>query len=91
MKNRHTKLALTVEEKKIEQERMAGLYVSMENFEVEKKRLMEAASLRERKTQTITLRIQKSVLQRVKEKAQIEGIPYQTLIGSILHKFVQVQ
>jgi predicted DNA binding CopG/RHH family protein len=30
-------------------------------------------------------------LQRIKTEAIKEGIPYQTLIGSILHKYVQTQ
>jgi len=36
----------------------------------------------------ISLRIQKSDLNRLKAKALQEGIPYQTLINSILHKAV---
>jgi len=36
----------------------------------------------------ISLRLQKSDLNRLKAKALQEGIPYQTLINSILHKAV---
>jgi predicted DNA binding CopG/RHH family protein len=36
----------------------------------------------------ITLRIAKQDLMRLKAKAMSEGMPYQTLIGSILHKAV---
>jgi predicted DNA binding CopG/RHH family protein len=36
----------------------------------------------------ITLRIPESDLLRLKAKAMREGMPYQTLIGSILHKAV---
>jgi predicted DNA binding CopG/RHH family protein len=36
----------------------------------------------------ITLRISRSDLSRIKSKAMQEGMPYQTLINSILHKAV---
>jgi predicted DNA binding CopG/RHH family protein len=36
----------------------------------------------------ITLRISRNDLMRLKSKAMQEGMPYQTLIGSILHKAV---
>jgi predicted DNA binding CopG/RHH family protein len=36
----------------------------------------------------ITLRIARQDLMRLKAKAMSEGMPYQTLIGSILHKAV---
>jgi predicted DNA binding CopG/RHH family protein len=36
----------------------------------------------------ISLRLQKSDLERLKAKALREGMPYQTLINSILHKAV---
>ncbi len=36
----------------------------------------------------ITLRISRTDLARIKSKAMQEGMPYQTLIGSILHKAV---
>lgn len=36
----------------------------------------------------ISIRLAKSDLRRLKERAMREGMPYQTLIGSILHKAV---
>ena len=36
----------------------------------------------------ISLRLRSSDLRRLKERASREGMPYQTLIGSILHKAV---
>jgi predicted DNA binding CopG/RHH family protein len=35
----------------------------------------------------ITLRLSNQTLERIKRKAQEEGLPYQTLISSILHKY----
>ena len=39
------------------------------------------------KRQAITLRLVTDDIDLIKKKATLEGIPYQTLIGSILHKF----
>ena len=41
-----------------------------------------------RKNRSISLRISSYDLGRLKEKASTQGIPYQTLINSILHKYV---
>ena len=41
-----------------------------------------------RKTRNVNIRISESVLEQLKRRSQEEGIPYQTLISSILHKFV---
>ena len=39
------------------------------------------------KTKTISLRINENVLQALKRKAADEGLPYQTLVSSVLYKF----
>ncbi|MBN2000042.1 BrnA antitoxin family protein [candidate division KSB1 bacterium] len=44
-----------------------------------------------RKNKSISLRISSYDLEKLKEKAQNEGIPYQTLINSILHKYITNQ
>lgn len=41
-----------------------------------------------RKTRNVNIRISEAVLEQLRRRAQEEGIPYQTLISSILHKFV---
>ena len=41
-----------------------------------------------RKTRNVNIRISEAVLEQLKRRSQEEGIPYQTLISSILHKFV---
>lgn len=40
------------------------------------------------KNKTISLRLSERNLQKLKAKAAQEGMPYQTLIASILHKYV---
>ena len=55
-----------------------------------KKRLrkVEAAIQRVMKRRTVNIRIAESVLTELKRRSQEEGLPYQTLISSILHRYV---
>ncbi len=41
-----------------------------------------------RKNRSISLRISSFDLDKLKEKASIQGIPYQTLINSVLHRYI---
>ncbi len=41
-----------------------------------------------RKDQRMNIRISKADMDRLKAKAAEEGMPYQTLVASVLHKFV---
>jgi len=43
------------------------------------------------KNKSISLRIPNHDLNKIKERADSEGIPYQTLIGSVLHKYITDQ
>ena len=52
------------------------------------RRNIEAMIDRIRKSRTINIRIAESVLEELKRRSQEEGLPYQTLISSILHKYV---
>ncbi len=40
---------------------------------------------------SISLRLKSSDLEQLKRKADLEGLPYQTLLSSIVHKFVTDQ
>ena len=57
---------------------------------VSKKERAEIESVLERirKTRNVNIRISEAVLEELKKRSQEEGIPYQTLISSVLHKFV---
>ena len=44
-----------------------------------------------RKSRSISLRISNYDLEKLKEKADRVGIPYQTLINSVLHKYITNQ
>jgi predicted DNA binding CopG/RHH family protein len=54
----------------------------------EKRRRIEAILERSRKTKNINIRISEDDLTRLKRKAEEEGMPYQTLITSVLHKYI---
>ena len=65
-----------------------GKLVRVKNFEKEKKMLQEAAKNTLKKTKNVNLRLSEKVVHKLKVKAAEEGIPYQTLASSVLHKFV---
>jgi predicted DNA binding CopG/RHH family protein len=50
--------------------------------------LKEAAKATGLKDQRINIRLSSSDLQAIRVRAMQEGIPYQTLISSVLHKYV---
>ena len=79
---------LTKEEKQILKDYEGGKFVPIENIEKVKKELKLIAKSTLYKTRNINIRITEKILYKLKEKAMEEGIPYQTLASSVLHKFV---
>ena len=61
---------------------------SVENLEFEKSRYQETARYTMKKNKRINIRMSEKDLNGIKLKALEEGIPYQTLISSVLHKYV---
>lgn len=78
---------LDEEEEKILKDFEDGKYVRVRNFEQEKKRLQKIARNTFNKTRNINIRLSEKDLHKIKVKAAEDGIPYQTLVGSILHRF----
>ncbi len=66
-------------------ERSANSYHSVSKNERNK---IEGVLDRIRKTRNVNIRLSESVLEQLKRRSREEGIPYQTLISSVLHKFV---
>jgi len=64
-----------------------GEWESVGNLEEETQKVRQAASQYFRKNARINIRISSSDLERLKQLAAYEGLPYQTLIASILHKY----
>ena len=80
-------IILDKEEEQILKDFEEGKYIRVKDFEQEKKRLQEIAKNTLQKTRNINLRVSQKTLQKLKVKAAEEGIPYQTLAASVLHKF----
>ncbi len=77
------KYELDKDEKIIEKEAAGYKKVSEE-----KKKNIESILGKSSKKRVVTLRLNNNDLEQLKSIANIEGIPYQTLISSILHKYV---
>jgi predicted DNA binding CopG/RHH family protein len=61
---------------------------SVPDLESESNRYREYAAATFRKDKRINIRISQKDLVSIQKKAVDEGIPYQTLISSVLHKYV---
>ena len=76
------------EEVKILQDFERGELTSVNNFKDAKRQLEEAAREFLQKDKRINIRISSRDLNNLQKRAAKEGMPYQTLISSTLHKFV---
>ncbi len=79
---------LDKEEKKIVESFEKGEWKSVSNVEEEINSFVKVAKKSLRKDKRINIRITDRDLLEIKRKAVNEGIPYQTLISSVLHKFL---
>jgi predicted DNA binding CopG/RHH family protein len=66
-------------------------WVSIPDFRKEAKRYQEYARATFRKDKRVNIRISEKDLTKIQKRALQEGLPYQTLMSSILHKFVTGQ
>ncbi len=76
------------EEKELIRSVEAGEWKSATEFESKRRELVDAAKKTAIKDYRINIRISKRDVEALKTKAMEEGIPYQTLVTSILHKYV---
>jgi predicted DNA binding CopG/RHH family protein len=60
----------------------------VKNFDQERKKAIEAARNTLKKDKRINLRLSQRDYHQIQIKAIEEGIPYQTLISSIVHKYL---
>ena len=65
-----------------------GEWRSVQNIEREKEKAIAAARNTLRKDKRINLRLTQKDYHQIQVKAIEEGIPYQTLISSIIHKYL---
>ncbi len=65
-----------------------GEWKNVKDLEKEKERYKEIASNTIRKDKRINIRISERDLKELQKRALEEGIPYQTLVSSLLHKYI---
>lgn len=85
------KQKLNVEEKAILTAFESGKLRSASNLKAEKKRLQGIAKAHGLKNRRISLRMTEWDFTKAQEEALKEGIPYQTLLSSIIHKYLTGQ
>lgn len=75
------------EEKNLLESFERGEWKSVSNLEEAKAFAQEAAANYFCKDARINIRLSRNDLSRIKQRAAYEGLPYQTLIASLLHKY----
>lgn len=84
-------LILDEEEKLLEEALERGEFEEDPDFKETKAMLEEAASryLQLHKSKPVTIRVNQLDLIKIKAKAKRKQIPYQTLLGALLHEFAE--
>ena len=83
----NSKLTLTPEEKDILESYENDEWVSVSS-PAEMAKFKAAAKATFKKNKRVNIRISEMDLELLQERAMIEGLPYQTLMSSVLHKYV---
>jgi len=84
-------MKLSKEEKELLKSVEDGEWETISDFKSEQKRYQAIAKHSLKKDQRINIRLTTRDLMRIQKKAMQEGLPYQTLISSVLHKYVTGQ
>ena len=89
--NPYKNLVLDKEEAAIEKALEKSIVVSSNNFEEVKKQAELAAKqhIKLQASKPITIRVKQDDLIKIKAKAKRNNIPYQTLLGVVLHDFAE--
>ena len=82
------KTRLTKEEKEIAKSFEQGEWIPVKDLSKRKKELMQYARNTLRKDKRLNIRISERDLIELQRKAVREGLPYQTFVSSIIHKFI---
>ena len=82
---------LTKEEKRILDSVEKGQWERIPNYKEEAERYKKAARASLRKDKRVNIRMTERDLVHFQKAAVHEGLPYQTLISSILHKYISGQ
>jgi predicted DNA binding CopG/RHH family protein len=81
-------MKLTPEEESLLRSVEQGEWQRVPDFPQESARYRETARATLRKDKRVNIRMSESDLVRLQRTAAQEGLPYQTLISSILHKYI---
>jgi len=81
-------MKLTEEEKEILDSVERGEWKRIPNYKKEAARYREAARATMRKDKRVNIRMTERDLVHFQKAAMHEGLPYQTLISSVLHKYI---
>jgi predicted DNA binding CopG/RHH family protein len=79
---------LSTEERELQRSVEAEEWRSVGEKAKELARYREAAKQTFRKDRRLNIRISTRDLEALQKRAMVEGIPYQTLVASVLHKYV---
>ena len=81
-------MKMTKEDKDILESVERGEWRRVPDFRREAQKVRDAARATLRKDKRVNIRMTERDLVRFQKKAMEEGLPYQTLISSILHKYI---
>ena len=81
-------MKLIQEEKDILESVERGEWKRIHNFKSEAKRFQSIAKATLRKDKRVNIRMTERDMVHLQKKAVVEGLPYQTLISSVLHKYI---
>ena len=81
-------MKLSKDEKELLDSVERGEWKTIPNFEKEAKRYQEYAKATFRKDRRVNIRISEKDLVNIQKRALQEGLPYKTLMSSVLHKFI---
>lgn len=84
-------MKLSKDEKELLDSVERGEWRTIPNFKKEAKRYQEYAKASFRKDRRVNIRISEKDLVNIQKRALQEGLPYQTLMSSVLHKFITGQ
>ena len=85
------KQKLSTKEKSIITAYKSGKLRSIPNLQTEKKRIQNIAKAHGIKNRRVSLRMTEWDFIRIQEEALREGLPYQSLLSSIIHKYLTRQ
>jgi predicted DNA binding CopG/RHH family protein len=88
MKKKNEKEKLGSYEKKLLDSYEKDEWESLDDFREKRAEYAEYAAATFKKDKRINIRLSENDLTGLKVKAREEGIPYQTLVSSVLHKYI---